>query len=130
MTKLLELLENKRVLHHLGGALIDEIATYEQNLGLRFSDEYREYLLKYGEAIIEGHVLTGICNTDSRNVYRTTIKERMYNTNIPLDMYLIEYTGMESMTIWQNSIGEIYEVAYKCPPRKIFDSLHEYLINT
>ena len=71
--------------------------------------------------------MTGICDSPRLNVVEATLREKAENPNVPDDMYLLEQVGIENLTIWQNSKGEIFEVPYKGVPKKIYESLIEYI---
>ena len=125
-----EIVMTKENVYHLEGVSDEEIIKAEEKLGLTFAEEYTTYLNEFGLLSYGVHELTGICKSIRLNVVDATIRERAENKNITDDMYLIEQIGVENMSIWQNSQGEIYEVAYGAIPQKIFDSLEEYIMNS
>lgn len=125
-----EIVMTKENVYHLEGVSDEEIIKAEEKLGLTFAEEYTTYLKEFGLLSYGVHELTGICKSIRLNVVDATIRERAENKNITDDMYLIEQIGVENMSIWQNSQGEIYEVAYGAIPQKIFDSLEEYIMNS
>ena len=122
-----ELLLNKNNVYHLEGARSDEIAKLEEELGLKFADDYKTYLGTYGLLSYDGHELTGFCKSPRLNVLDSTKREKAENEAVMSNMYLLEYVGVENMTIWQDSDGLVYEVKYKKAPEKICDSLFEYI---
>lgn len=125
-----EIVMTKENVYHLEGVSDEEIIKAEEKLGLTFAEEYTTYLKEFGLLSYGVHELTGICKSIRLNVVDATIRERAENLNIPAEMYLIEQVGVENMSIWQNSRGEIFETAYKAIPQKIYDSLEEYIINS
>ena len=127
---MISLFDTKENVYHLEGVSDEEIIKAEEKLGLTFAEEYTTYLKEFGLLSYGVHELTGICKSIRLNVVDATIRERAENLNIPAEMYLIEQVGVENMSIWQNSRGEIFETAYKAIPQKIYDSLEEYIINS
>lgn len=55
-----------------GAAKEEEINEAENQLGVRFSEDYRAYLLNYGEVSFGSHELTGICRSERINVVNVT----------------------------------------------------------
>ena len=124
------LMKNKNNVYHIKGANLDEIHSCEKILGVRFSDEYIDYLKTYSLLSYESHELTGICDSKRLNVVDATLKEKDENNKIPDNMYLIEAIGVENLTIWQDEKGYIYEVSYMGEPSKKYNSLKEYIDKT
>lgn len=124
---ILNVLKRKEHVYHLNGVSDEEILLAEDKLGVKFSDDYKIYLKLFGLLSFESHELTGICESARLNVVDSTLEELADNEFISNDMYLLEQVGVENMTIWQNTKGEVFEVAYKQAPQKICDSLLEYI---
>ena len=93
---------------------------------LKFSDEYRKYLARYGVASANGHEFTGICASSRLNVVDVTISERINNPNIQMDYYVVEQANIDRIVIWQSQTGEIYQSAPKM--KTIMVAFHFYLI--
>ena len=129
MCNLIETLKAKENMCSFQSVPGERITEAENRLGLVFADDYKDYLSEFGAASYYGHELTGLCDYKRLNVVSLTIEERANNENILQDMYIIENVGVENMTIWQNSQGEIFEVPYKGTPKKICNSFIEYLTN-
>ena len=109
------------------GAPLEMIAKAEQELGLEFSEEYREYLLLYGIAAYDGHELTGLAKSSRLNVVSVTNKARKRYPELTSDFYVIEEIGIEEIIVLQNSKGEIYMCAPNYKLSKIDNSLSEYI---
>lgn len=105
-----------------------EIFEAEKKLGLRFALDYRQYLKKYGFAIVNGHELTGLSNVSCMNVVEVTEIERSKNylNEKMMGCYVIENLNIDDVMIWQSSSGEIYQVTPESI-YKIYDSLSEYI---
>ena len=99
----------------------------EEMLGLKFSDEYREYLLNFGVACVSGHELTGICSFPVLDVVDVTLEERKVNSDVPHDLYVVEQNDDDAIIMWQNQKGEIYISENYEKPEKIYNSLGEYI---
>lgn len=107
----------------------EQISQAEQNLGLSFSEEYREYLSLYGIAAFDGHELTGITKSNRLDVVSTTIEARKRYPDLPSDLYVVESTGIEELIILQNTDGEVFGCAPNYRLEKICDSLSDYIAN-
>ena len=105
----------------------NKIFIAEKELNLKFSDEYKEYLLNYGVASYCGHELTGLCDFQRLNVVNVTLEERNYNSLIPLEWYVVERANIDGIVIWQNVSGEIYLSRPYQEAVKIAESLEEYV---
>lgn len=108
-------------------ASTEKITLAENELGVCFSEEYKEYLKGYGIASVYGHELTGIFDSKRLNVVDVTFSERQYNDNIPKDWYVLEQAHIDDIVIWQNEKGEIFQTCPGNQPLKIADSIIEYL---
>jgi hypothetical protein len=104
-----------------------EIKKAEEELGLKFAEDYKKYLLKYGALTCDGTELTGITKVKHLNVVLATKEEWEYNTNVPHTYYLIENPAIDAILIWQDSSGSIYKTIATGKPKKIANSLEEYL---
>ncbi len=124
---ILEVLEKQPLFKAYNAGTEDDVAKAEEALKLSFSAEYKRYLLKYGFAIYEGHELTGICKAKRLNVVDVTFAERSITTDVPCNWYVVEQLNIDSIVIWQSSTGEIYQTSPNAKPRKICNSLAEYI---
>ncbi len=117
--------EQKKAFHSLKGATIDEVKEAEEKLGVKFSKEYIDYLLKYGVASFFGHELTGICSSPRLNVTDVTTKQRQYNQDVPHNLYVVEETGFDDVVLWQDEGGTVY-MTVSGGPEIVGGSLAEY----
>lgn len=127
MSSLSEEFKRKSNFYYENGASIEEIVKAEKALGLKFSDEYREYLQQYGSVSCGGHELTGISEDANLDVVKVTIANRKKNHSIGEALYVIEETHIDGIVIWQDESGLIYQAEYKEAPEIIFNSLKEYV---
>lgn len=109
------------------GASEKEIAQAESRLGVRFADEYREYLEHCGMAQMHGRELTGIGVVEHLDVIGVTQECREYNQGIPSSWYVVEELGLDEETVWQDKDGRVYLAFPDGTTRKVANSLREYL---
>ena len=114
-------------LFFLKGASEEQIESAEMKLELKFSDEYRFYLLAFGVASANGHDFTGICNSPRLNVVDVTLEERKYNPDVPPDYYVVEQANIDGIILWQSQSGKIYQTYPNQPPVQLCNSLFELL---
>lgn len=127
MKDIVELLKSKELLNKTKIVQEDAIYEAEDSLSLRFSDEYKKYVSEFGFAVFDNHELTGICKAKRLNVVDVTISEREMTREVPDDWYVVEQLNIDGIVIWQSSTGEIYQTAPNCEPKKICNSLVEYI---
>lgn len=106
-----------------------QITDAELQLRVSFAEEYRAYLKEFGAIMDDGIELTGIAKSKHRDVVSLTEQERALNPNVPHTMYVIEYTCVDGIIIWQETKGKIYQTKPESKPKKIADSLVEYIEN-
>ena len=111
-------------------ASIQDIENAEKELGLKFSNEYKELLKKYGAIEYNGHEFTGLCVSKYKNVINSTKTNWDLNLIVPHNMYVIEDTHIDGIVIWQDNNGIIYESRpeYKTI-KKVALSLYDYIKN-
>ena len=112
-----------------GGVDDNRIYLAEEELGLRFNKEYREFIKKYGSACSNGHEFMGICDADRLNIVKRTLNAKNKNMTMPDDLYLIEDIGIDKILIWQNSSGTLFQTIGNSEPKLIKFDLCEYLRN-
>ena len=84
-----------------------EIAVAENELGLTFSDEYKEILKNLGAIRACSHEINGFTKSPSLNVIEMTKTAREYE-KIPHDMYVFESLGIDGIMMLQNAKGEVF----------------------
>lgn len=127
MSKIVEIINNLPDLLSLKPATDIDIKDAEIQLRVSFNEEYREYLLAFGAIMADGIELTGIAKSAHRNVVNQTKQERELNPKVPNNMYVVENTGVDGIVIWQETNGGIYQSSPNVEPKKVADSLLEYL---
>lgn len=127
MTNIIETIEKLPNLLPLKSASDDAITKAENDLKLSFSEEYKEYLARFGAIIADGIEMTGIAKSEYRNVVNVTLQGWKLNKNVPKNLYVVEDTRVDGIIIWQDSNGLIYKSLPNSEIEKINDSLVEYL---
>ena len=111
----------------LKGVSHEIIKEYAELLHLNFSNEYTNYLKQYALASVNGHEITGIVNSKRLNVADVTMKNRKFNPEIPMNLYVIEELQIDDIVVWQDENGIIYQTVGISKPKKIFSSMVDYL---
>ena len=124
--KIIKLMQEQPAFHARSAASHEEITAVENVLGLRFAQDYREYVATFGATSFAGHELTGICKSDRLNVVTVTMEERN-NMVVPADWYVLEQANIDGIVVWQNSAGAIYQTVPNTNPKKLCESLAEYI---
>ncbi|MCR4577105.1 MAG: SMI1/KNR4 family protein [Clostridiales bacterium] len=112
------------------GTSSESILNIEKNLGVRFSKEYKEFLSSIGVCMFNGHEIVGISQYSGLDVLSTTNEARELNPDVPANFYVIENAHFDGIYIWQDETGAVYQTYPNCQPKKIADSLYEYLVKS
>lgn len=105
----------------------EDIASAENELGIKFASDYKEYLSKFGAVIGDGIELTGIAKSAHRDVVKVTKECWDLNDKVPHNMYVIEDSGIDGIVIWQDKSGKVYQSEPSSKPKKIASSLSDYI---
>ena len=109
------------------GASDDSIKKAEDELGLIFSEDYRDYLRECGIASADGHEFTGITPSERLNVVSVTLSARNNMDDPPRNLYVVERLQIDGIIIWQSSEGKIYKTVRRSTPEMIGNSMMDYL---
>lgn len=127
MSRIIDEFSKKSNFYCEKGASIEMITKAEEALGLRFADDYKEYLQQFGAVSCGGHELTGFSEDVNLDVVKVTIKNLESNKNVKMPLYVIEETHIDGIVIWQSGSGDVYKAEYKETPIKLFESFTEYV---
>ena len=127
MTDIIKVINSKDGVIHGKETNENEIKQAESELGLRFADDYRNYIKQFGCMVIGSREITGISSQENYNVVSITKAQRNYNKNLPENSYVIEQLNIDGIIIWQSSNGEVFQTSPNTAPMKIADSLVEYI---
>lgn len=105
-----------------------EISFAEYQLSLEFAKEYKKYLSTFGSASGPGFKLTGVAEDEANVVKLTKEIREMKKMKIPRHMYVIRADITDSTYVLQDRDGCIYVAWPNYNPKKIYDSLKDYLL--
>ncbi len=112
-----------------GTGVSDEIIERaEEKLGIRFSQDYSEYLRKFGMIAYSGHELTGLSDSDRLDVVEVTMYEWRNTSKELKDCYVIEQTNIDGIVIWQSESGCVFRTDWGTNKRLISATLTEYIL--
>ncbi len=126
MSKLLEQIQSK--VFHRKGADARTVINAEKWLGLRFSSEFRNYLMDYGAASFGSHEFMGLGGDAYVDVVEETLRERRNTLGFTKDCYVVENLGIDGILILQNEDGQGYEFS-PIGMKRIFLSMKEYILS-
>lgn len=127
--KLSEIIRQSAPLFVYGAVSQASIHEAEQELSLIFSNEYANYVAEFGAAIWDGHEFTGLCDGKRLDVITITKEQRKLNEFIPNDWYVIECLDIDGIVLWQETDGTVYATVPNSMPKKIANSIAEYIQN-
>jgi hypothetical protein len=107
MSDIFEIISQKFKLYYTKGASDTEIEKAEQKLGRKFSNEYKNYLKKYGAVSFGSTELTGLNIAKYANVVDVTLIEIERYKDFPKDFIVLENLGVEGILALTNSHGEV-----------------------
>lgn len=105
----------------------ESVAEAEHYLGLQFAPDYKAYVQRFGAISACGIELTGVTTSRRLDVVAVTKMNRAMNSNIPLDMYVIEDMAIDGLLILQDATGAVYSAPPHGVPRKVFNCLADYV---
>lgn len=128
MSQIIDVINELPELMSIGAADKVQIEIAEKELGIKFAEEYKEYLQEFGAILADDIELTGISKSKNRDVIYVTKREWELNCKVSHSMYVIENISIDGIIIWQDGSGKIYESTPKNDVKLIADSLVEYLL--
>lgn len=103
-----------------------QIEQAEKALGLNFALDFKECLREFGAVSVGGHELTGFSADKNLDIVEVTQKN-WQKTNVRKHLYVIEEAHIDGIVIWQDADGVVYETTPNSTPKKIANSLLEYI---
>lgn len=128
MSRLIDIIQATPDVLYGDGVSDLQIKQAEEMLGLHFSVEYKEYLRQFGALAFDSHEITGLIGDNRTDVVSVTRDAWKENITIPHDLYVIEDTAIDTIMIWQNEEGCIFQTTWDSKPTKIANSLLEFLL--
>lgn len=107
----------------------NEVDQIQAQLDLKFSEDFKQYLINYGQLTINDTELCGVFENSHLSVLKLTNEYKKIIKYDQNDLYVIEVLGFDEIVIWQNSQGEIFQTKAMSAPEKIQNSFVEYLKN-
>ena len=126
MSELIEVMRSKPDFYAETGVSAIQIEQAEKTLGIKFSLDFKECLREFGAVSVGGHELTGFSADKYLDVVEVAQKNRKRN-NVGTNFYVIEEAHIDGIVIWQDADGAVYETAPNSMPKKIANSLIEYI---
>lgn len=127
MSKIIDIVNSLPELLSTGAADGEAIKSAEKELNLKFASEYKEYLGEFGSVLADDIEITGIAKSKNRNVVAVTLREWELNPQVEHNLYVVENLGIDGIIIWQDESGRVYESTPNNKPKKIADSLADYI---
>lgn len=110
MKKLISEIEKKYKVYRAAGCTADAVIAAEKSLGVRFSEEYRNYVMEYGAISFGPNEFTGLAVDDYIDVVTVTKREKELNQAFPKNSIVIQNLGIEGIIIIQDEDGTIYQM--------------------
>lgn len=114
----------------LNGATNEKITEAEKELGVRFSEEYKQYTAQFGAVAIDGSEYTGVVDDPNLSVVKTTKAARLVTPQASKQWYVIKDLHIDCVIIWQDVDGKIYQTIPYKEPLQISNSMAEYIADT
>ena len=109
------------------GCRKEEVDAAEKDLGVRFAEDYKEYLMNLSVVALDGREFTGITKVKRVNVVDVTKQQKKHNSSIPINWYVIEEANIDGIVVWQDETGSIYETISGKQAKKVADSFDAYI---
>lgn len=128
MSKFVDLLKSFDDFFDAKGAEEEAVSQAEKVLGLKFADDYKEYVRECGIASAGGHEFTGIISSKRLNVVDVTEVMKEKNPKALGELYVIEDLQTDKIIIWQAGDGRVYKTVFDGEAELIGNSLYDYLV--
>lgn len=129
MSNIVDTVHSFKGLLSLGAVDVTEIEKAESELGLSFAPEYKAYTSAFGAVAFDGKEFTGAVKPANLNVVTVTKAARNITPNAKSDWYVVMDPHFDGIIIWQDKAGVVYQTEYGKEPKKVADSLSEYMIS-
>ena len=130
MSDIINAISNLEDMRFIKPASLHQIVQAEADLGLTFSEDYKEYLLTYGVISARGIELTGLSSVKRLDVVEVTNRERGLISKFPSDMYVIENTAIDGILMLQKFDGKVYSISVDGKIEFVCASLTEYVLKS
>lgn len=123
---LIEKIQGIDKLYHGKGCTDEQIQNAEQDLGIQFPNDYRNYVKEYGAISFWGTEWTGLNVNGAINVVNATKQEKKLNPHFPANCFVLENLGIDGVITIMDQEGQIFELQY-AKKTLLCRSLSEYL---
>lgn len=129
MAEIVDAIQSFDGLLSLGAVDPSEIEKAESELALSFAREYKDYTSTFGAISFGGKEFTGAVQPANLNVVSITKAARNITPTAKPDWYVVLDPHFDGIIIWQDNTGAIYQTEPGREPRKVSESLIEYMKN-
>ncbi|WP_051688824.1 SMI1/KNR4 family protein [Butyrivibrio sp. AE2032] len=126
MSKIVDLINSIPNAYTIEGCSEEQISEAEKELGLKFPQEFIDYVKEFGCVDFSAHEFTGLNIEGRLNTVTATKKEISVNPSFPKDCFVFEDLGIEAVLIIVNESGEVFRIQYE-NIEKISDSIFDYI---
>lgn len=126
MSDILKVISDIEGLKSIGCCTEEQIESAEKKLQLKFPEEYRQYLLKYGAMRFNGVEICGLNIEGYLNVVEATEQEKSVNKSFPTKMFVIEDLGVDAKLVVSDESGIIY-LLQRDKKKMICNSFADYI---
>lgn len=123
---LIEKIQSINKLYHGKGCTDEQIQKAEQDLGIKFPNDYCDYVKEYGAISFWGTEWTGLNVNGNINVVSATKQEKRLNPHFPTNCFVLENLGIDGVITIMDQEGQIFELQYE-KKTPLCRSLSEYL---
>lgn len=113
----------------LGTIKDSDIEKAETELSVCFAPEYKEYTSTFGAISYAGKEFTGAVQPLHLNVVAITKAARSITPAAKSDWYVVMDPHIDGIIFWQDGEGKIYRTEPNKEPKKVAESLVEYIKN-
>ena len=108
MSNIVELIKNIPDVDYIKGCTDEQIEEAEKELGLKFPQEYIDYVKAFGCVDFFGHEFTGLNIEGRLNTVNATKKEQSVNDAFPAGFFVLENLGIDAKVIIVDEQGGVY----------------------
>ena len=108
------------------GANDEQILKAQNELTIKFSTDYIDYLREFGVVNFFGTEWQGVNGPGYLNVVKSTLEARETYPDFPVNMFILEDLGFDGILILLDTNGSVFEWQYgSC--KKLYSNMSEYL---
>lgn len=126
MTNIVNKIKEIPNLYHVVGCSVRQIEEAEAELGLKFPEEFIDYVKEFGAISFYGTELMGLNVAEYLSVVENTKKERTMNPCFPSHCFVLENQGIDGAISVMDEKGKVFMIQYD---KKVLlcNSFYDYL---